>query len=111
MNIRNKLLGALVLLAGLVWQPMAAAQAAPPAADAYTKKGADTCLGCHDDESATYTAGALFNYFVIGRGSGYGTHNPKYVKQILFDSIEKVTGAAPKAIPVRPSSTLAYLTP
>ncbi|GMV47731.1 MAG: hypothetical protein AMXMBFR66_31290 [Pseudomonadota bacterium] len=60
MNIRNKLLGALVLLAGLVWQPMAAAQAAPPAADAYTKKGADTCLGCHDDESATYTAGALF---------------------------------------------------
>jgi hypothetical protein len=38
------------------------------------------------------TAGALYNYFVMARGSGYGVHNPTYVKQILYDSIEAVGG-------------------
>lgn len=37
-------------------------------------------------------AGALYNYFVIARGSGLGVHNPKYTEQILYDSIEAVGG-------------------
>jgi DmsE family decaheme c-type cytochrome len=64
------------LLAGLAWQtatqaqqasaPQAqasapAAAAAPlPRPDQYSPKGADTCLGCHDDESSTYSAAAIF---------------------------------------------------
>jgi hypothetical protein len=38
------------------------------------------------------TAGALYNYFVMARGSGLGVHNPKYTGQILYDSIESVGG-------------------
>ena len=38
------------------------------------------------------TAGALYNYLVMARGSGFGVHNPKYVKQVLYDSIESVGG-------------------
>ena len=73
MNITRPLLCALWLVAGLSWQPLASAQAsAPPSAtasapastlppaDQYTEKGADTCLGCHDEESATYSAAAFF---------------------------------------------------
>lgn len=71
MKITRPLLCALTLLAGLAWQPAAFAQAAAaPAASAparpmppptqYTDQGADTCLECHDDESATYSAGAIF---------------------------------------------------
>ncbi|MBL8343399.1 MAG: DmsE family decaheme c-type cytochrome [Rubrivivax sp.] len=37
-----------------------AAQAPLPAADQYSAKGADTCLECHEDESAAYTPGAIF---------------------------------------------------
>lgn len=65
----------LLLLAGLAWQPtvsaqQAAAPAAPaaapapaplPGADEYSAKGADTCLGCHDeDENSAYSAAAIF---------------------------------------------------
>jgi hypothetical protein len=32
-------------------------------------------------------AGALYNYLVIARGSAGGIHNPRYVRQLLFDSI------------------------
>lgn len=78
MNIFRPLLCALLLTACVAWMPTASAQAdpAPPAAapptdvapptDAappaggYSAKGADTCLGCHDDESAIYSAGAIF---------------------------------------------------
>jgi DmsE family decaheme c-type cytochrome len=73
MKITRPLLGALMALSGLAWQPAAwPQQAAPPAAaasapaaplpkpDQYSPKGADTCLGCHDDESATYAAAAIF---------------------------------------------------
>jgi DmsE family decaheme c-type cytochrome len=63
MNILRTLLGALVLLAGLSWQPVALAQAGE-----YSKEGADTCLGCHDDESATYSASALFKTKHAHRG-------------------------------------------
>jgi DmsE family decaheme c-type cytochrome len=55
------LLCTLWLLAGLAWQPAALAQAAAaPDADQYSKNGADTCLGCHDDETSTYSASAIF---------------------------------------------------
>jgi DmsE family decaheme c-type cytochrome len=61
MNLKQSLSCALLACAGLAWQPTAWAQAAPlPSADEYTPKGADTCLGCHDDESATYVMGAIF---------------------------------------------------
>jgi len=39
------------------------------------------------------TAGALYNYFVMARGSGFGVHNPTYAKQVLYDSIESVGGS------------------
>jgi len=38
------------------------------------------------------TAGALYNYIVMARGSAFGVHNPKYTKQVLYDSIETVGG-------------------
>ncbi len=61
MNIARPLFGALLLMAGLAWQSAGWAQsgAAPPAGD-YTQKGADTCLGCHDEDDARYAAGAIF---------------------------------------------------
>ena len=58
------LLTALLLVAGLTWQPMAAAQTAGD----YSKEGADTCLGCHDDETAAYSASALFKTKHAQRG-------------------------------------------
>jgi DmsE family decaheme c-type cytochrome len=60
MNIPRSIFSAL-LLAGLAWQTPALAQsdAAAPAAE-YSKEGADTCLGCHDEENATYSASAIF---------------------------------------------------
>ncbi len=54
MNITRHLLRALLPLAALAWQPLALAQTG------YTTEGADTCLECHDDESSTYSAKALF---------------------------------------------------
>jgi hypothetical protein len=38
------------------------------------------------------TAGALYNYFIVARGSAFGVHNPKYVYQLLFDSITELGG-------------------
>ena len=62
MNKPRSLFSKLLLLAAFAWPAWAAAQAPAnlPAADAYSAKGADTCLECHDDESATYSAAALF---------------------------------------------------
>jgi len=37
-------------------------------------------------------AGPLYNYFVMARGGALGVHNPNYVQQILYDSIEGVGG-------------------
>ena len=53
MNMLRIILCALGLLAGLCGS--AAAQPSE-----YTAEGADTCLGCHDDESASYSAAAIF---------------------------------------------------
>jgi hypothetical protein len=47
-------------------------------------------------------AGALYNYILIARGAAGGIHNPKYTKELLFDSIKSLTGNAPTVIPVRP---------
>ncbi len=55
MKLLRTLLCMLVLATGLTWLPMAAAQPT-----GYTAEGADTCLGCHDDETATYSGSALF---------------------------------------------------
>jgi hypothetical protein len=37
-------------------------------------------------------AGALYNYFIVARGSAFGVHNPVYTSQLLYDSIEAVGG-------------------
>jgi DmsE family decaheme c-type cytochrome len=72
---RALLLG--LLAATVPWALAQTAPAAPasapapaPAADAgqYTKKGADTCLECHDDEGAAYSAKALFKSKHAHRG-------------------------------------------
>jgi DmsE family decaheme c-type cytochrome len=72
----------LVVLAGLAWQPVAAQTAAAPAAAAsapapagigteYSEKGADTCLGCHDEEAdtTTFTTAAIFKTRHAHRGN------------------------------------------
>jgi DmsE family decaheme c-type cytochrome len=64
----------MLFLTGLVWQPLAIAQA--NAAAEYTKEGADTCLGCHDDESATYSASALFKTKHAQRGNQRAPFGP-----------------------------------
>ncbi len=46
-------------------------------------------------------AGALYNYFLLARGGAAGAHNPKYTRQLLFDSYVAVTGTAPATL-VRP---------
>jgi hypothetical protein len=35
-------------------------------------------------------AGALYNYFLVARGSG--VHNPRYVNQLIYDSLEAIDG-------------------
>jgi hypothetical protein len=47
-------------------------------------------------------AGALYNYILIARGGAFGVHNPKYVKQLIYDSYDAITGTAPPTLPVRP---------
>lgn len=40
-------------------------------------------------------AGAVYNYLLVVRGSGMGVHNPLYVRQLIYDSVVAVAGAAP----------------
>jgi hypothetical protein len=47
-------------------------------------------------------AGALYNYFLLARGSAGGIHNPIYTRQLIFDSVKAITGNAPATIPIRP---------
>ena len=47
-------------------------------------------------------AGALYNYLLLARGAGGGAHNPIYVRQLIFDSVEALTGSPPATLPVRP---------
>jgi hypothetical protein len=37
-------------------------------------------------------AGALYNYFLIARASGFGVHNPYYINELLFDSVQALGG-------------------
>ena len=73
MKITQPILLTLWMLAALAWHAPASAQSATsaataasapaastPAPDQYSPKGADTCLGCHDDEGSTYSAAAIF---------------------------------------------------
>jgi DmsE family decaheme c-type cytochrome len=68
MNITRPILYALVLLAGLAWQVPASAQDANAVAGQYSKEGADTCLGCHDEEDANYAASTIFKSRHAHRG-------------------------------------------
>ena len=47
-------------------------------------------------------AGAVYNYLIVARGKDLGVHNPTYTKQLLFDAIVQITGAAPTTLPTRP---------
>jgi hypothetical protein len=46
-------------------------------------------------------AGALYNYFLIARGGAGGIHNPKYVRQLIFDSYFAIKGQPPTTL-IRP---------
>jgi hypothetical protein len=43
-------------------------------------------------------AGALYNYLILARGSALGVHNPKYTRQLIFDSYFAVTGLPPTSL-------------
>lgn len=47
-------------------------------------------------------AGALYNYLVVARGAALGVHNPRYTKQLIFDSVVQLTGDPPVTLPARP---------
>jgi hypothetical protein len=48
------------------------------------------------------TAGALYNYLLLARGSADGVHNPVYTRELIYDSYEALTGTAPTSLPTRP---------
>jgi hypothetical protein len=43
-------------------------------------------------------AGALYNYLVVARGGAFGVHNPKYVKQLIFDSYFAIKSLPPTTL-------------
>jgi hypothetical protein len=47
-------------------------------------------------------AGAVYNYLLIARGGAKGVHNPKYVRQLTYDSIYAIKQPALPATLVRP---------
>ena len=48
------------------------------------------------------TAGAVYNYLLLARGSASGVHNPLYTRQLVFDSYKAVKNAAPPSLLTRP---------
>jgi formate-dependent nitrite reductase cytochrome c552 subunit len=46
-------------------------------------------------------AGALYNYLIVARDHSLGAHNPKYTRQLIFDSYFAMTGVPPTTI-IRP---------
>jgi hypothetical protein len=48
------------------------------------------------------TAGALYNYLLLARGSAYGVHNPLYTRELIYDSYKAIAGTAPSSLPTRP---------
>jgi hypothetical protein len=47
-------------------------------------------------------AGALYNYMSIARAGAYSVHNPKYIQELVYDSIVAITGHTPTSITTRP---------
>jgi DmsE family decaheme c-type cytochrome len=52
----------------LLWLSVVLPATAQPDVGKYSKNGADTCLGCHDDETATYSGTAIFRSRHAQRG-------------------------------------------
>lgn len=50
------------------------------------------------------TAGAVYNYLLVARGKDLGVHNPRYTKQLLWDSIRAIKGTTPTFLASRPPS-------
>ena len=48
-------------------------------------------------------AGALYNYLLLARGSAKVAHNPKYCKQLFWDSMVALTGSNPTTLNARPN--------
>jgi hypothetical protein len=48
------------------------------------------------------TAGALYNYLILARGSADGVHNPLYTRELIYDSYVAISGSAPTSLPTRP---------
>jgi hypothetical protein len=48
--------------------------------------------------------GALYNYLLIARGSAGGIHNPRYVRQLIYDSYTAVSvgNVPPPSLQTRP---------
>ena len=40
-------------------------------------------------------AGALYNYLIVARDASLGAHNPKYTRQLIYDSYVAITGMPP----------------
>jgi DmsE family decaheme c-type cytochrome len=85
MDMKNWTVRALLAVAGWAACTVAAAQAesaasAPAAASGqgteYTAKGADTCIGCHDEESDTFSISALFKSKHAQRGDARAPFGP-----------------------------------
>jgi DmsE family decaheme c-type cytochrome len=92
MNMHKPLLGLALALLGLGWQVPSRAQADAAAAPAsaasaasvvmaspgtqYTDKGADTCIECHDEDSASYSTTALFRSPHAHRGNARAPFGP-----------------------------------
>jgi len=66
-----------------------------------TAPDTDICYNMGLDLSAD-TAGALYNYFIIARGSAFGVHNPNYTQELIYDSVVALTGDPPETLPERP---------
>ncbi|WP_172203424.1 DmsE family decaheme c-type cytochrome [Niveibacterium sp. COAC-50] len=90
MNIAKSVFSTALVLAGLAWQSLAFAEEAAPTASAapaaiaspgteYSKKGADTCLECHDADSdtATFTTAGIFKSKHGQRGDAHSPFGPK----------------------------------
>ncbi len=85
-SLFSTVLPALLLAGSLAWhvqavaQPAAAAPAASAPADSpgtqYSAKGADTCLECHDDETASYSASAMFKGRHAARHDSHAPFGP-----------------------------------
>jgi hypothetical protein len=47
-------------------------------------------------------AGALYNYITVARAGAFSVHNPKYIQELVYDSIVALSGHTPASITVRP---------